>query len=153
MQQRKKHLLLWYWWRYCETFAKGVALFTYLQETAQLCWTSQRYWVCTCLCAVCFCKPPCSPRAFITAHILTNVLQVLQVWIYVSKIWLFLSVFVSMYVCVCSMLIFIPYSSVASGHREYYTSTRWRRFILQWVVSKTYVTRESELDSFGNHEL
>ena len=38
-------------------------------------------------------------------------------------------------------------------HREYYTSTRWRRFILQRVVSKTYLTSESELDTFGNHEL
>ena len=30
-----------------------------------------------------------------------------------------------------------------SWYREYYTSTRWRRFILQWVVSKTYLTSES----------
>ena len=37
-------------------------------------------------------------------------------------------------------------------YREYYTSTRWRRFILR-VVSKTYLTSESELDTFGNHEL
>ena len=37
--------------------------------------------------------------------------------------------------------------------REYYTSTRWRRFILQRVVSKTYLTSESELDTFRNHEL
>ena len=28
-----------------------------------------------------------------------------------------------------------------------------RRFILQRVVSKTYLTSESELDTFGNHEL
>ena len=39
------------------------------------------------------------------------------------------------------------------SYREYYTSTRWRRFILQRVVSKTYLTSESELDTFGNHEL
>ena len=39
------------------------------------------------------------------------------------------------------------------SYREYYTSTRWRRFILQRVVSKTYLTSESELDKFGNHEL
>ena len=34
---------------------------------------------------------------------LTNVLEVLQVWIYVSKIWLFLSVFVSVCMCVCAL--------------------------------------------------
>ena len=38
-------------------------------------------------------------------------------------------------------------------HREYYTSTQWRWFILQLVVSKTYLTRKSKLDMFGNHEL
>ena len=34
-------------------------------------------------------------------------------------------------------------------NREYYTSTFWRRFILQWMVSEMCL----ELDMFGNHEL
>ena len=51
--------------------------------------------------------------------------------------------------------LFVSFSSLMFDlrYREYYTSTRWRRFILQRVVSKTYLTSESELDTFGNHEL
>ena len=39
---------------------------------------------------------------------------------------------------------------ISNGKREYYTRTRWRRFILQWVVSKTYLMSKSMLDTFGN---
>ena len=59
-------------------------------------------------------------------------------------------IYVCMYVCVC---IYMYVCVRVCIYREYYTSTRWRRFILQRVVSKTYLTSESELDTFGNHEL
>ena len=52
----------------------------------------------------------------------------------------------------CPFMI-IHSSMLLGGYREYYTSTHWRQFILQWVVFKTYLTSESELDTFGNHEL
>ena len=54
---------------------------------------------------------------------------------------------------ICGIKCTITRKSIKKPYREYYTSTRWRRFILQRVVSKTYLTSESELDTFGNHEL
>ena len=58
------------------------------------------------------------------------------------------------YVCVCVHVCMGMYAyACVCIYREYYTSTCWRRFILQRVVSKMYLTSESELDTFGNHEL
>ena len=40
------------------------------------------------------------------------------------------------------LLMYHSNDNIYHRHREYYTSTCWRWFILQWVVSKTYLTSE-----------